>query len=175
MLKVIACCVVLLLVMMCNVCHTRSTFSQYEGFAPIALGNFLNPDSKITTDINGNKCIDIGIYNRRLDKLTLQECNGQKNQRYWMSPFNGAIRNSQGMCLDIPNNQSGNGVQVQIYDCNNSNAQKFKLVNRDKKTYIQKQGTNFCIDLTNANLANHTPIQLWDCNWTPAQRWQFKK
>lgn len=175
MLNVIACGVLLLLVVMCNVCRTRGTFLQYEGFSPIALGNIFSSDSKITADTNGNKCIDVGINSGRLAKLTLQDCNGNKNQRFWMSPFNGAIRSSQGMCLDIPNDQSGNGVQVQTYDCNNSNAQRFKQIKREGKLYIQKQNTNFCVDLNNANLANHTPIQLRDCDWTQGQRWQFKK
>lgn len=173
MLNVIACCI--LFVLVCSLYRTRGAFSRYERFAPIALGNFLSPDSKITPDINGNKCIDVGVNSRRLAKLTLQDCTGKTHQRFWMSPFTGAIRSSQGMCLDIPNNQSGNGVQVQTYDCNNSSAQKFKLVKELGKSYIQKQGTNFCLDLTNANPANHTPIQLKDCNWTLAQRWKFKK
>lgn len=174
MLNVTFCTIALIVITLIIAQCSLGKLSHSETFAPVALSNILSPDVKMTADINSNKCIDIGS-NKRLSKLTLQDCSGQKNQRFWMSPFNGAIRSSQGMCLDIPNNQSANGVQVQIYDCNNSAAQKFNKVARNGKYYIQKQGSNFCIDLTNANQANNTPIQLRDCDWSVAQRWQFKK
>lgn len=176
-MNITACTVLMLLVIIMAIGSLSKVGagSKNEEFAPVGLSNLLAPEFKLSADINSNKCIDIGTGAQRLSKLTLQDCSGQKNQRFWMSPFNGAIRSSQSMCLDIPNNQSASGVQVQVYDCNNSAAQKFKVIVRNGKSYIQKQDTNYCIDLTNENPANHTPIQLQSCNWGPSQRWHFKK
>ena len=170
-------CTILLLFFMAQCSFGNLSYaatSQTETFAPIAINSLLSPDVKITADLNSNKCIDIG-NNKRLSKLTLQYCSGQKNQRFWMSPFNGAIRSIAGHVSGHSKQPICQWSPGPVYDCNNSAAQKFKVIVRNGKSYIQKQGTNYCVDLTNANLANNTPVQLLDCNWNPSQRWQFKK
>ncbi|MBC7267309.1 MAG: RICIN domain-containing protein, partial [Streptomyces sp.] len=40
----------------------------------------------------------------------------------------GSLRNPQsGRCLDIPAGATANGTQLQIYDCNGLNTQKWNL------------------------------------------------
>ncbi|MET0492825.1 MAG: chitosanase, partial [Actinoplanes sp.] len=56
---------------------------------------------------------------------------------------------------------------IQLYDCNNSNAQIWTVGNTDNS--IKALGK--CLDVTAASTANGAKIQLYDCNGSGAQKW----
>jgi len=58
---------------------------------------------------------------------------GQNQQWKAISVGGGAYKfvgRSSGKCLDVPGASKSNGVQLQIYDCNGTAAQSFKLIER---------------------------------------------
>jgi hypothetical protein len=85
---------------------------------------------KIVPGIATNKCFDVGTANGSL--VVLNDCNGGSSQT-WTATFDSAtsaytFRNAaSGRCLDMPNNSVANGTRPQIYDCWNSNSQKFLI------------------------------------------------
>jgi hypothetical protein len=65
------------------------------------------------------------------------------------------------MCLDLPNGNTTNGTNVQLYYCNGAKAQEWIL---DSAGYIH-YGDNYnkCLDAEGPSSANGTAIQIWDC------------
>ena len=66
--------------------------------------------------------------------IQLWSYGGGSNQQ-WMpvSVGNGAYKfvgRGSGKCLDVPGASKANGVQLQLWDCNGTNAQAFRLVER---------------------------------------------
>lgn len=73
-------------------------------------------------------------------------------------------------CVDLPFNDSKNGNQLQLYDCNNSDAQNFLY--SPNTLEIKHLPSNKCVDL-NANIHdNGNTIQLWDCHGGDNQKWK---
>jgi hypothetical protein len=59
--------------------------------------------------------------------VQLFDCNGSGSQT-WASQPGGTLLNPQsGRCLDDPNNNQKAGDLLQIYDCNSTVAQQFRL------------------------------------------------
>ncbi|MFJ2606271.1 RICIN domain-containing protein [Streptomyces sp. NPDC087425] len=82
------------------------------------------------------------------------------------SASGGAIRGLAGKCADVAEANSANGTPVQLYDCNNSAAQRW-TVGADGT--IRALGK--CLDVAGGGTADGTPLQLWDCTGGPAQQW----
>jgi hypothetical protein len=60
-------------------------------------------------------------------KVDLWSCNGGANQ-VWKPQSNGSLLNPQsGLCLDDPGDNTANSTQLQIYTCNGTPAQQFRL------------------------------------------------
>jgi hypothetical protein len=70
-----------------------------------------------------------------------------------------------GRCLDVPNAEPVDRARVQMWDCNNTVAQKW-TVGLDGT--VRAMGK--CLDVDSGTAANGTAIQLWSCNGSPAQR-----
>ncbi|WP_041792320.1 ricin-type beta-trefoil lectin domain protein [Stigmatella aurantiaca] len=68
-----------------------------------------------------------------------------------------------GKCIDVPNSNFSDGVQVQMWDCNGTNAQKFTFDGRKLRI------ADKCLDVAGASTANGTPIQIANCNTNAAQ------
>ncbi|SEM97366.1 streptogrisin C [Stigmatella aurantiaca] len=88
--------------------------------------------------------------------LTLRTGGGSSGGKGFVSRLN-------GKCIDVPNSNFSDGVQLQMWDCNGTNAQKFTWVG----STLQIGGK--CVDVANASTANGTPIQLVSCNGNRAQ------
>ncbi len=78
----------------------------------------------------------------------------------------GAITDHVNKCVDVSNSGTTNGTKVQIWDCNNSFAQKWSLMGDGTVRALGK-----CLDVSNSGTANGSLVQLWDCNATGAQQW----
>ncbi|WP_163506987.1 GH92 family glycosyl hydrolase [Fodinicola acaciae] len=79
----------------------------------------------------------------------------------------GAIVGLGSKCVDVSNSGTANGTAVQLWTCNNSDAQKWTLRSDQSIGALGK-----CLDIANSGTGNGTLIQLWDCNRTNAQIWQ---
>lgn len=87
------------------------------------------------------------------------------------------IRNSQynGMCLDVPNSNFSTGVYLDLWSCNRTGAQTFKLhwtgSGADYVIAADWNGSTLtkCLDVHNNN--NGTGVWLWPCNGTRQQIW----
>ncbi|MFE6749722.1 ricin-type beta-trefoil lectin domain protein [Kitasatospora purpeofusca] len=81
----------------------------------------------------------------------------------------GPITGYADKCVDVKGASSADRTPVQIYDCNGSNAQKWK---------IAEDGTvrafNRCLDVAGGATANGTKVQLYTCNGTGAQQWRVR-
>ncbi|MFP2923864.1 ricin-type beta-trefoil lectin domain protein [Pyxidicoccus sp. 3LG] len=88
--------------------------------------------------------------------LTLRTGGGGGGGRALVSRMN-------GKCLDVPNSNFSDGVRVQMWDCNGTNAQQWTIDGR--KFRIGGK----CLDVAGASTANGTPIQIANCSTNPAQ------
>ncbi|KAH6890223.1 carbohydrate-binding module family 13 protein [Coprinopsis sp. MPI-PUGE-AT-0042] len=74
-------------------------------------------------------------------------------------------------CLDVRGAVFANGTPVQIYDCNETEAQMWVFTEAQTGYLIQLANTGFCLDSVIA-LPNGHPMKLWDCYfYLPQQQW----
>jgi streptogrisin C len=76
------------------------------------------------------------------------------------------ISNWNNKCLDVPNGNFSDGVLVQMWNCNNSAAQRWEAVGGTLRT-----GNNKCLDVPWGSTANGAILQIVTCNGNPAQQW----
>ncbi|MET0403766.1 MAG: ricin-type beta-trefoil lectin domain protein [Cystobacter sp.] len=76
---------------------------------------------------------------------------------------NSFVSRMNGKCIDVPNSNFSDGVRVQMWTCNNTNAQKFTWDGQRLKIGGK------CLDVAGASTADGTPIQLANCNGNRAQ------
>ncbi|KAJ9127369.1 hypothetical protein QFC24_000776 [Naganishia onofrii] len=65
-----------------------------------------------------------------------------------------------GKCLDVAGNARADGTAVDIYDCNNSAAQKWTFSRSGTGGQIKLAGTNFCLD-AGSNPGNGIKMKIW--------------
>ncbi|MET7293914.1 ricin-type beta-trefoil lectin domain protein [Streptomyces griseoloalbus] len=70
-----------------------------------------------------------------------------------------------GRCIDVPDGDFGDGAQLWVWDCNNSEAQKMRFASDGTIRIADK-----CLDVANAQFTNGTPIQITWCNGNVAQQ-----
>lgn len=82
---------------------------------------------------------------------------------------------NKNMVLDIPYGSGANGANVQLYQSNGSNAQKFKIKHLGKGLYsITNLNSNKVLDVFNNWTKNGTNIQQYGWNNSFAQKWIIK-
>jgi streptogrisin C len=74
------------------------------------------------------------------------------------------VSNWNGKCIDVPNSNFSDGVKLQMWGCNGTNAQKWTFTGGT----VQAGGK--CMDVTWANPASGTEIQIVSCNGNRAQQ-----
>lgn len=78
--------------------------------------------------------------------------------------------------LDVYGAEKHNGANIQIWDKNDSVAQKFKLSRGTDGYYrIYNANADKSVDVNGGSTANGTNIQLWENNDTCAQKWAASK
>ncbi|GAB2619006.1 hypothetical protein Aab01nite_32910 [Paractinoplanes abujensis] len=75
------------------------------------------------------------------------------------------ISNWNNKCIDVPNGNFADGVQLQMWNCNNSAAQKWEFVDGTLRT-----SNNKCMDVAWGSTANGAAIQIVTCSGNPAQQ-----
>jgi streptogrisin C len=76
------------------------------------------------------------------------------------------ISNWNGRCVDVPNSNFSDGVQLQMWDCNNTGAQKWTFVNGTLQT-----SNNKCMDVAWGSTADGAVVQIATCSGNAAQQW----
>lgn len=81
-------------------------------------------------------------------------------------PF--AAKSLSGKCMDLSAGDTDDGTKVQVWDCQNGNA------NQNWTLYPDGSVRNFgkCLDLSAYGTTNGTKVQLWDCTGASNQVWQ---
>ena len=70
-----------------------------------------------------------------------------------------------GKCIDVPRSNFSEGVRLNMWDCNGTNAQQWRFANGRVES---KNG--MCMDAAGAGTANGTPIQIVRCSNHQAQQ-----
>ena len=76
------------------------------------------------------------------------------------------ISNWNNKCIDVPNGNFADGVQLQMWDCNNLAPQKWTFTGGQLKTQNNK-----CMDVAWGSKDKGAAIQIANCSGGPAQQW----
>lgn len=78
------------------------------------------------------------------------------------------------MCLDVNGAKFINGTKVQIWQCNTSPAQEFKLVTNSDGSYgFSVAADMMYLDVKGGKFSSGTQIQVYQRNGTNAQKWEL--
>ncbi len=88
-----------------------------------------------------------------------QSGSGQQNVQIVGAP--------SGRCVDVGNNSTTNGTQVQLWDCGSGSNQRWTYTSAKQ---LMVYG-NKCLDANNQGTANGTLAVIWDCNGQANQQW----
>jgi hypothetical protein len=89
------------------------------------------------------------------------------NAQQWTRPGDGTIR-ALGKCLDVPGGSTANGALMQIYDCNGTGAQQWRV---EAAQDIANVAANKCLNVVGGNSADGTRTEIRDCNGAASQKW----
>jgi len=84
-----------------------------------------------------------------------------------------SLSNSSRKFLDIADGRTTNGTRLQIWDGNNTDAQKWQFTLLQGNIFkVSNKASGKVLDVNNGDIINGTSIQIWDSNNTCAQQWQ---
>ena len=156
------------------------------------LDGFIQQKFKITynnsyytiTSMLSNKVLAIDDKNQLIQKTE----NGDIKEKWQIKPFENDkytfVSLANEYCIDIPVANVYNGAKLQVYESNNSNAQKFYLNDRNpiQGTQSVEDGTYRIIspidnmkafDVTDGLSTGGTKIQLWDNDGFDQQKFEI--
>ncbi|WP_371534864.1 ricin-type beta-trefoil lectin domain protein [Streptomyces sp. NBC_00466] len=103
-------------------------------------------------------------------------------QDYWSPGGAGWVGDAPGVievhaannkCLDVQSAAKTDGTPVQVYTCNGSAAQAWRVYGDDVGLHLQNVNSNKCLDVNGNAAVNGTQIQIWGCHENPAQTWEY--
>jgi hypothetical protein len=100
--------------------------------------------------------------------VQLYSCNQSDAQR-WYAPGDSTIR-VFGKCLDVRDGGTGNGSQVDLFDCNGTGSQTW--VSQSTGALLNPQSGR-CLDDPNNNEGSGDLLQIYDCNGSAAQQFRL--
>jgi CxxC motif-containing protein (DUF1111 family) len=110
-----------------------------------------------------------GIFN--IDYFTLMGGGGGANITNGLYELKFAHSNK---CLDVSGAGTADGVNVQQYTCNTTNAQRFTVTNLGGNIYELKNfNSNKCAQTAGGGTANNTNIEQYTCNQGTSQKFKF--
>lgn len=77
--------------------------------------------------------------------------------------------------LDVQNGESKNGTNVQVYDSNDTNAQRWYILGESASYYLKSKCGECVLDVTGGGSDDGTNIQVWGKNDTSSQKFQIWK
>ncbi|MGW3817947.1 arabinofuranosidase catalytic domain-containing protein [Streptomyces sp. NPDC005046] len=116
----------------------------------------------------GAQCVDVTADDTGVNgaAVGLWNCQTYAEDQHWTHNSNGSLV-TIGRCLDIIGNGTGNGTQVELWDCNGVGGQKW--VQRADGSLFNPQSAR-CLDSPDGSTANGTRLRIWDCNGSAAQK-----
>ena len=144
-----------------NAVQANITSVSYSG----ASGGGAAPASTIAGP--GGQCVDVNGPDSGIDGTAVQLWNCQTDaiDQHWRHNSDQSL-STLGRCLDILNDSTAAGTQVQLYDCNGNGGQKW--VQQTNGSLLNPQ-SGLCLDDPNGNTANGTQLRIWPCNGASAQ------
>ena len=151
-----------------------------DGFIQQRFKITYNKNYYTITAMNSNKLLSINNKNQ----VVLKKSNGDLDEKWKIKLYGNNkysfISLKNNYAIDIPSANPYNGAKLQVYEENNSNAQKFSLIDRTpmegSKTIadgIYKIGSAMnssrVIDVTDGSTEDNKQMQLWD-EWEATQQ-----
>jgi Ricin-type beta-trefoil lectin domain len=135
----------------------------YNGGGAVA-GPITVQDSVATVSNNGTT---VNVPNSNSDEtftITLLPPSG-------IEPLPGVeiVGQQSSRCLDVPNQATTNGTQLQLFDCQGGSNQRFTATTSKQLTVYG----NKCLDASGAGTADGTAVIIWDCNGQTNQQWNI--
>jgi len=143
-------------------------------------------------NVASGKCLDVPNLNPNNHiKIQQYSCRGSNdsliNAQLWrLKIIKGKIQIqsvTSGKCLDVPDFNSNNHVQIQQYTCRGSNdplvkAQLWEFKKIGNTTQIKSVTSGKCLDIPNLSTNNHVILQQFTCNLSrnnllDAQLWRL--
>jgi len=87
------------------------------------------------------------------------------------------LKNGQGYMLDVQNGANNDGTNIQTYQNNGADAQKFKITNLGNSQYgivTKVSSDNKGIDVYNYGITDGTNVCQWSYTKGTNQRWIFE-
>ena len=113
--------------------------------------------------IGSDVCDQFGTYHALVGSVT-----GPCMNSTTPNVLHSALNNSK--CLDLSQGATANGTKIDLYDCNNTPAQKWNIVGGVLHSALLNSK---CLDVSQGATANGTAIDLYDCNGTASQMWNI--
>jgi chitinase len=104
-------------------------------------------------------------YSRTFDKITGYGSSGPTTSA--PAGAAGEITGYGGKCVDVAGANAANGTRIQLYTCDDTDAQAWTAGSDGTLRALGK-----CMDVAAAGTANGTKVQLYTCNGTGAQTWR---
>ena len=76
-------------------------------------------------------------------------------------------------CVDVTSSGTADGTNIQLWSCNGTGAQGFRIVPRGGYWELLNTHSGKCVDVKSSGTANGTNIQLYTCNGTAAQQFRM--
>lgn len=161
-----------------NICVTSPSNSKAQQWIAKIDKNGI----EFVSALNSDQSIGVssGKYASSTNIMTCAS-NDSKAQRFRLRSTSATISNGTyfvqmaskpSAVLDVSGGSSANGANVQIWQNNNSGAQKWKFSRNGDGSYtIVNAANGKALDVRNASAASGTNIQQWSKNGSAAQRW----
>jgi Ricin-type beta-trefoil lectin domain-like len=111
---------------------------------------------------------------------TIPEALSRKAHRYWSTFLRfpqaaySLIADHSGLCLDILNGSTDNGVAVQQFSGNGSKSHLWAFVpDNEGFNFIVNLHSGQVLDVADNSLENYATVQQYPFNATDSQRWQL--
>ena len=145
-------------------------------------GGNLNGIHTLTPQHATSKRMDLaGAQTFNGNKVQIWTANGTAAQNWNFSNvnvvpagnYNIASQVGGGWCLDVAGAGTANGTKVQIWQCNGTNAQSWRVVPHSAGGFELRPANapNSCLDVTGVSTTDGTQLQIWTCGGGANQRW----
>lgn len=141
---------------------------------------------EIRSKLNNDYCLDLTDgRTTNTTKIQLYKCNNTAAQRFKFvevveskqviedGTYTISNSSNENLVVDVANGQTANKTNIQLYNSNNTDAQKWniKYLSDGYYSITSKLNDNKCLDVSDAVFLSSTNVQLYNCNNTDSQRW----